>query len=554
MTFQELFKSISGGEWRLVFLMAGLMIILTSLPYLMGLIIAPAGTVYDGLHSFHPADFLVYYSYLEQAKEGHFLFKDLYTSEKQSLGMLNVFWLAIGLLAKLFKMSNALAFHLSRIILIPPAVAAFYLTIAYFLNKEQWRKTAFFLLLLAAGWGVFALSLANDHNKLFYSIDLWVPESSAFLVLHHSPHFIASLSLIFLIFLFALLAGDNNKFRYSFLAGLLALILFQFHPYHFPVIFGVLFFYWLVNVIRDKKINWLMMAHFLIIFLLSLPSLLYHFWLVQTEPMIGLRAMQNITPTPPFLFVVVGCGLLFFLAVLGIIKIYLDRDSDFNSNLNQPLFLVCWLVVGLILVYSPITFQRRLLEGWQLPMVILATAALISLSQNKFIDDWFKYLKQNKYFISVGFLLFFCLSNFFHLIRDAVYFYYQKPLTRENFFLPKNDLAAFNWLKTTTPPDSIILSSYFTGRFIPAYAGRAVYLGHAHETIFYKSKEQEVNLFFKDNENDNYCQNFLKKTGIDYLYYGPRERKAGSFEPADKDYLIKVYNNGEIEIYQVANL
>ncbi|MFH1173415.1 MAG: hypothetical protein V1692_02710, partial [bacterium] len=492
MTFGELIKSISKKEWRLVFVLSALMLIIAFLPALTGLIMAPDNFIYNGSHSLNTADYQVYYSYLGQVKSGSFLLKNLYTSEYQEHGMLNIFWLGLGLLGKLLHLSNIITFHLGRLLLIVPSVSLLYIFTAYFLKEVKWRWLAFILLLFSSGWGGFTAVLLESPGldkevTMFQATDLWVPESNIFLTLIHSPHMIASLSLILLIFLCLLLALDNNRYRYSLSAGVLALLLFQFHPYYFPTIFGIWLAYWLIKLIMDKSINWPIIFHGLIMFLVSLPSLAYHFWLVGVDQAIGLRASQNISLTPPFLAVIVGFGLLIPLAILGAVRII--KNKEVKEKINRPFFLFAWALAVPFLIYLPISFQRRLLEGWEFPLVMLTTVALAGLASQPKIKKWrldFKPL------VVIGFLLFFCFTNIFCLARDFVYLGYQPESVKKYYFISRDEQAALAWLKNNSSPKALVLSQGFFGRYVPAYANRRVYIGHSQESIFGKSKEQLV--------------------------------------------------------------
>ena len=44
---------------------------------------------------------------------------------------------------------------------------------------------------------------------------------------------------------------------------------------------------------------------------------------------------------------------------------------------------------------------------------------------------------------------------------------------------------------------------------------------------------------------------FLKNSRIDYIFYSNLEQKIGTFNPDEKEYLKKVYDNGKVQIYKV---
>ena len=209
MLFKELINSVSRQEWKLVIFLILFLIIITSIPYLYTYWMTPADSHYLGIHSLAPGDTHIYYSYIEQVKQGHFLFKDLYTSEPQERTLFNLFFLGMGLLGRFTNFSNILTLQLTRLLLIPFLVASLYLFVAYFFKDLIKRKLSLFLLLFASGIGAWLMPFLN---KLIYSapgyyhwpMDLWTPEFNIFLLLYHNPLYIASLTLaetVFSVFL-----------------------------------------------------------------------------------------------------------------------------------------------------------------------------------------------------------------------------------------------------------------------------------------------------------------------------------------------------------------
>lgn len=306
---KNLIKSISKKEWKFFFFIVFFIVLITTLPYLYGWYQTPDNQTYLGLNYFSSADTHVYFSYIEQVKHSQFVFEDLYTAEPQDPTLISIFWFVLGLLAKLFNLSSILIFHLIRILLIPIFLFLLYLLSVYFWLDLKWRKICFIFLTFASGLGFTVSGFIKQLSQK--PLDLWVPESNNLLIMLQSPHFIAFSILMIVVFFLMFLALETNRARYSIIAGLLALILFQFHPYHIPTIFGVLFLYLLIQFIKHQQILIPELRNLIIFSLLSLPAIIYWLVLVKTNFIIQIKTYQNFCLTPAFWIILFSYGFLF---------------------------------------------------------------------------------------------------------------------------------------------------------------------------------------------------------------------------------------------------
>lgn len=550
MTFKQLIWSISKKEWQFVIIIGFILILVTGLPYVYAYINAQEGSFYNGLHFLTSGDIFVYYSYINQIKEGNWLLKDYFTSELQTTGLLNLFWLGVGLMARFLNLSAFFAFQISRLLLIPLFLAVLYVFISYFFSDRQKRKLAFLFACFSSGVGAYfngfyyLFSTAVSEQLYKWPIDLWVPESNIFLSLYHNSHFILSWSLMIFLFLFMLLAWQNNKYCYSLWAGLAGLLWFNFHPYYFPYVFIILFIYGFALFLKTRQIS--ILYHYLLSLILSLPFVLYHFYMIRTDLVIGVRASQNITLTSPLIFVLTGFG---FLLIFGLLGIYcLIKNKEIFKN-EKFLFLAIWLICSWLLIYAPVDFQRRFLEGMQLPMVIFSIIALFNLAELIKIKFFklYDFLDGNHCFLILLFAVFFGLSNLFVLIADIYYF-------KNNFFIyyfPNEYKTAATWLNNNNPRNKVIVSQSYDSWAISGLVNKRIFLGHGHETIFADVKGKILDNFFADKFSENEARKFLSENGIGFLFFSDIERKFYKYNPAQKTYFKKVWQEGEVEIWQV---
>jgi len=115
--------------------------------------------------------------------------------------------------------------------------------------------------------------------------------------------------------------------------------------------------------------------------------------------------------------------------------------------------------------------------------------------------------------------------------------------------LPQDFKKAAEYLSIADP--GIVLAADIPSKFIPGYSGQSVYAAHAHETLFYRSKIVYVLMFYADNNNSDFKQQFLVDNNIKYVLFSEYEKKLGSFDPSSVDFLSLVVDSPEAKLYQV---
>jgi len=143
--------------------------------------------------------------------------------------------------------------------------------------------------------------------------------------------------------------------------------------------------------------------------------------------------------------------------------------------------------------------------------------------------------------------LIFLPSTLFAISTDLAVF----SLSRELSYISRDEFNSFQWLNNSTKNGSIIFASEKTGKLIPAYALRFVYVGHPVETPFYNQKKIQPAWYFSDQQSLEEQYNFLIDNRIDFVFYGPQEKLLNNNWSGQKNYLKSVYSNQTISIYQV---
>ena len=210
---------------------------------------------------------------------------------------------------------------------------------------------------------------------------------------------------------------------------------------------------------------------------------------------------------------------------------------------------MAWVLVQFFLIYAPVNYQRRLTEGLHFPLVILATVGLCFLyslvltRKNRLSKILF-----NQRFSTLFLLIFlFSGSIIFSLVAD--FYIYNQAL--DISYVDKRVIGAAAWLKTIGRDEIIFNAADNKVNIVPAFSGRRVYVGHGVETLNFSFKNREVAWFFQKNRDQESEKKYLKKRGIDYIFYSDLERGLGSYNPGEKNYLNEVYSNSSVKIYEV---
>lgn len=117
----------------------------------------------------------------------------------------------------------------------------------------------------------------------------------------------------------------------------------------------------------------------------------------------------------------------------------------------------------------------------------------------------------------------------------------------------KTVYEAMLWLRDNTNGESV-LSGYHSGTMIPGIAGNYVYTSW----WLYLSQDPRLGEILKPHlafwyreMTDREAQEFLKKNGIRYIFFGPEEKGVPRIvNPGVYPFLTRVFTNGDVEIFE----
>ncbi|MFB0533555.1 MAG: hypothetical protein ACETWR_01090 [Anaerolineae bacterium] len=522
-----------------------LVLSLTSLPYLLGCYLSSPEMHFGGF-VIAVEDGNSYIAKMGQGARGEWLFHLPYTSEDHDGAVLFIFHLLLGKLARLSSLSLINVYHLARLLCGLLLLWMIYVFISYFVPVVALRRIAFLLVCFSSGLGWLLITLRLSPET---PIDFMLPEAFTFLILYAFPHLALARTLMLGTFTLTLTAFRRNQITHAILAGAACFLVGLIVPFYVGVAYVVLGSYLLALLWRRQQTPWREMRLTAIVVFTSAPVLLYNGYVFWTNPIFRIWAEQNLILSPHPLHYVSGYAIVALLAIGGIG--YVLRRSE-----SEKLLLVSWGLVVPPLLYMPFNLQRRLIEGFQIPLCILASLGLARYvlpavtrsGLTRSLTRFQRYTRPKlRRFVTTTIILLTIPSNLLLIATSLI----QVSCLSPPIFHERMELEAMDWLAAHTQPSDIVLSSSEAGNYIPAWAGNRVFLGHGPETIHAEEKEDIVRQFFQAQTSDTHRKEILRRYNIAYLFYGPAERALGDFQPAHRSYLEEAFANDQYAIYKV---
>jgi hypothetical protein len=243
-------------------------------------------------------------------------------------------------------------------------------------------------------------------------------------------------------------------------------------------------------------------------------------------------------------------GILLPFAILGIIKAFFSRRLEY-------ILVACWFIVPLLLIPIAPSFNLsniRLIQGAPyLPLAILAVLGIKAIEENlKKFSIW--NLKAGDaqdpriiIFRSIVFIIFliYTIPTLSWSLQDQIREYW--PIFG-NVYFDNRLYTAFAYINQNFPKDTITLSTFYTGNYLPAFTHIKSFIGHFGYTYRIEEKETQVRKFYENKMTDQEAKEFLVNNKIVLIFQGPEEK------PIYKDYLYPkilkpVYDREEVTLY-----
>lgn len=532
---------------------AAVVMAVTCLPYAVVWFFCPLQTEFP-LILFNSDDHGVYLAWMRQAHDGAVLFRNLFTTQPQHGVYLQAYFLLLGVLARLTRLDLAVVYHLGRVVFGALTLVLVYRLAAFCYPDELRRRCAFWC--AAVGGGVGWL-FWTDEIVQTAPVDVWQPEALTFATLYTNGLFCVSLALMLGVVVCLLLA-ERQGWRWAVWAGLCGLLLGNTHSYdtiHLAAAWGG---YLAARGVVERRVPWHSLRMALVAALVAAPSVGYMAWLYRTEPVFRLRA-DTPTLTGDFAKYLWGYGLLLPLAAAGAVLLWRGRKDSAGGPAPQVLLPV-WAVAGLLVIYLPFAFQRKLIMGTHLPLAVLAGGGAAALA------EWACRNRPRWVGVTAALpVLALAPSHVLYMLRDVrVARLENRTSTGAHPAYWRADvMETLRWAGTSTPRTAALLTWPQNGVLAPALSGRAVYAGHWGETPAFSEKMQHAYLFYWGEWSPAERLRFLQSQRITHVLRSPVEEewvtafgaRRRHFRPfrrlEDEVFLEPVHRVGEAALFAV---
>jgi hypothetical protein len=255
-------------------------------------------------------------------------------------------------------------------------------------------------------------------------------------------------------------------------------------------------------------------------------------WLTGTHPALHLWSAQNQTPSPPAWDYWIAFSPAVLLAMAGAWHAARRRSS-------LDVFLLAWLITNALLLYAPLSIQRRFSHGLSIPVALLAVQGIFYVLAPA--------PGRRRALTLAGLFALSLPSNLLVLLATLAGISDRSG----QIFLRSEEVRSFAWIDAHAPANALVLASPEMGLFIPAYTARRVIYGHPYETIRAAEELQAVTAFYTDSLSADQALSFLAVRHVDYVIYGPREAALGPGPDPTRLGLQPAYEDHGLTIFEV---
>ncbi|QPC80599.1 hypothetical protein G4Y79_12840 [Phototrophicus methaneseepsis] len=531
---------VGRAEWRWVSVVTALVVILTTLPYLV-VAFYPSSEHFLGV-LYHYQDGAVYLSKMMQGAQGAWLVHFQHTPEPHLSALIYPIYIILGQLARLSFIPIVLVFHVVRLLSMLVMCSALYQLGASIWVKVRARRIFFIIVMFGSGFGWLVAIVSGGD---FSTPDLTMPSIYplyASIVNVHYPLTIAFLALLATVFVHVFRPGFeanptvDNGGAIAFLVGIVLAFLYQEALLAIVVaVIGSTLAQWILQ----RKVTAMEYRWALWFIVPSLPIVLYYIVVSASNSAVELWLSQRTGMLPSLPLMLLGFGLPLILAIPGLVRALRRFEPDGDR------FMLLWIFSMVVSCLVSTNGRANYLAGLMIPLAYFATRAIE--------DFWFKKIvlrrayQQQLYIVFVPLI---ALTNIFVLLLPVHGVLQNQPI---GAFVSNDYREAFRWLADHTTTNQVVLAAPDVGTWVPVEVGARAYYGHPIETLHARQRLGEVNQFYSAESVDDCIfiedADFIQQNQflVPYVLFGPQEAAIGT-PPCLNDFVL-VTQYGNVEIY-----
>lgn len=525
---------IAKAERRWVWGFALAVVLLTSLPYLLGYAIDSGQWFFTG-HLFGVEDGHSYLAQMLLGSRGDWLFRSPYSAMEQNGAVVLLPYLLLGKLTAppgQYEQMIAL-YHVLRIAGAAGSVWAGYAVAAAFIQNIGLRRWAAVLMTLGGGMGFLRLLIGRTEQV---PLEFYSPEAFGFLMLLGIPHLAAARALLLWGVRTFLIGPPRESFTGWLMAGLPWLLTAVFQP--LPVIAGCgvmgmylgLWGLWLFVDGRRSAVEWqpwrAALRKAVQVAFLGAPLVLLTMAVFRLDPALRIWEERNRLLSPPVWEFLLSYSLILPFAAWGGWRVW-------RKNPRVVLFCAGWVIGGLLWIHIPVTVQRRLVDGAWLALVLLVAAGL---EAHPAARRWTSRV------LSLSFIapLLFYIATTASLFQPALPQYH-----------PAAVVEIYQYLTEHAPKDAVVMANVEISSALPAWTPQRVLLGHGPLMLGGAQVEQQVFDFLSGAMDSKQRAAFLRQYRIAYLILGPQEMDRLARQPGALAAFTALDQQGAYTLFEV---
>jgi hypothetical protein len=491
----------------------------------------PRGEVFGGFVE-EARDGVSYVAKAAEGLAGHWLYHDPYTSEPHPGSLIYLPYVLLGQLDRVLHLPLPLLLHAASLALGGWLLWSLWSLAHACLADRGAARLGFVLAVFGGGVG----ALTGSHGDLFgyhyVSLDTGVSGTVGMQTLELAPHvLLACLGGVRLALLWVRRAGAPRPL--DLLAGAAwVLATSAAYPQLAAMTAAAGALAWALRPSRGRGLTWLAWA------VAALPYLAYGLYLKGHNPVFAdWPPAHDIDVGDPLSYLLFGHLLMLPLAALA-------AWAALRRDRGGPLtFLASWLVVSAVLMYLPglPAVLHRLYYGSFAPFGILAAAGLWRLRESVATPR----ARQRLVVYATALM---CLTGVQAVVEPVgIVLGHRDDLA---LYFPAPDAAVLERLAAIRPEGGgLVMNTYLSGLFVPAYSRQTTYVGFPFETIDAGRKDAEARAFYALTDPAA-LRRRAARLGLDYVLWGRYERGLGGADPGALAGWPVLARDGDAILYQ----